>query len=97
MILEIADIRINPERAEAFEASVRLALETVFPKAKGFRGFEFKRGIESPNRYMLLLQWDTLEDHTVDFRGSPLFAEWRALVGEFFVAPPSVEHFEVVV
>jgi heme-degrading monooxygenase HmoA len=97
MILEIADIRINPERAEAFEASVSLALETVFPKAKGFRGSEFKRGIESPNRYMLLLQWDTLENHTVDFRGSPLFGEWRALVGEFFAAPPSVEHFEVVV
>jgi heme-degrading monooxygenase HmoA len=97
MILELADIRIHPERANAFETNVNVALKTIFPKAKGFLGSEFKRGIESPARYVLLLKWETLENHTVDFLGSPLFGEWRALVGEFFAAPPSVEHFEVVV
>jgi heme-degrading monooxygenase HmoA len=96
MILEHADIRIHPERAKEFETNVQLALKNIFPQAKGFRGSEFKRGIESPARYVLLLKWDTLENHTVDFRGSPLFGEWRALVGEFFAAPPSVEHFEIV-
>jgi heme-degrading monooxygenase HmoA len=96
MILELADIRINPERAKAFEANVQLALTTIFPKAKGFVSSEFKRGIESPARYVLLLKWETLENHTVDFRGSPLFGEWRALVGEFFATPPSVEHFEAI-
>jgi hypothetical protein len=51
---------------------------------------------ESLARYVLLLKWETLENHTVDFRGTTLFAEWRALVGEFFAAPPSLGHFEVV-
>ncbi len=96
MILEVADIRINPERANEFEKSVRTALDSIFPKAKGFLGSEFKRGIESPARYLLLLKWTTLENHTVDFRGSELFGEWRALVGEFFATPPTVEHFELI-
>jgi heme-degrading monooxygenase HmoA len=96
MILELADIRIHPERAMAFEANVQRALTTIFPKAKGFLGSELKRGIESPTRYVLLLKWETLENHTVDFRSSPLFAEWRSLVGEFFASPPSVEHFETI-
>jgi heme-degrading monooxygenase HmoA len=97
MILELADIRIQPERAMAFKTNVHIALNTIFPRAKGFLGSEFKRGIESPARYAHLLKWETLENHTVDFRGSPLFGEWRSLVAEFFAAPPSVEHFEAVV
>jgi heme-degrading monooxygenase HmoA len=96
MILELADIRIFPESAAKFEANVNLALKNVFPRAKGFLGSEFRRGIESPSRYVLLLKWDTLENHTIDFRGSPLFAEWRALVSEFFASPPTVEHFEII-
>ena len=52
-----------------------------------------RRGIESPDRFVLLIQWETLEDHTVAFRGGPLFAEWRAIVGPYFAAPPAVEHF----
>jgi hypothetical protein len=43
-----------------------------------------------------MIYWDTLEDHTVGFRGGPLFAQWRAIVGPFFAAPPEVEHFELV-
>jgi heme-degrading monooxygenase HmoA len=55
-----------------------------------------RHSIESPERYVLLLAWDTLEDHTVAFRASPLFHEWRGLVSEFFAQAPSVEHFEFV-
>jgi heme-degrading monooxygenase HmoA len=54
------------------------------------------KGIESPERYMLMIYWDTLENHTVDFRGGPLFAQWRAIVGPFFATPPQVEHYTLV-
>ena len=53
--------------------------------------------MESPQRYLLVIRWDSLENHTVDFRQSPAFAEWRSIVGQFFAAPPKVEHFELVV
>lgn len=97
MILEIADIRIQPGRNAEFEAAVRQGAETVVATAKGFRGYKVNRGVESPERYVLMIYWDTLEDHTVAFRGGPLFTQWRAIVGPFFAAPPAVEHFELVV
>jgi len=96
MILEIADIRIKAGMQAEFEKSVQLGLNTVFPKAKGFRGHAIQHCIESPERYVLILKWDTLEDHTVAFRGSPLFAEWRAYVADFFAHPPHVEHFDLL-
>jgi heme-degrading monooxygenase HmoA len=95
MILEIADIRITPGKGAAFEAAVRTGAETVIAQAQGFRGFKLNRGVESPDRYVLMVYWETLEDHTVGFRQGPLFAQWRAIVGPFFAAPPAVEHFEL--
>ena len=96
MILEIADIRIQPGQQAAFEKAALQGMNTVFSKAKGFRGHEVRHSIESPERYVLLLQWETLEDHTVGFRGSPLYGEWRGLVSGFFAQPPFVEHFALV-
>lgn len=96
MILEIADIRIKPGQNAAFEAAVQNALSSVVNRAQGFKGAKVNRGIESPDRYILQIFWATLEDHTVTFRQGALFAEWRALVGPFFAAPPVVEHFELV-
>ena len=64
--------------------------------ARGFKGFSVHKGIESPERYILQIFWDTLEDHTVGFRESPAFADWRAIVGPFFAAPPVVEHFTLL-
>ena len=95
MILEIADIRIQPGTNAAFEAAVRTGVETVVARAKGFAGCKVQRGVESPDRYVLMIHWATLEDHTVGFRQGPLFAQWRAIVGPFFAAPPAVEHFEL--
>ena len=54
------------------------------------------KGIESPERYVLHIEWDTLENHTVGFREGPLFAQWRAIIGPFFASPPVVEHFNLV-
>ena len=97
MILEIADIRIPPGKGKEFDAAIRQGVESVVSKAKGFRGYKVNRGIESPERYVLMIYWDTLENHTVDFRQGALFPQWRAIVGPFFAVPPSVEHFELVV
>ena len=96
MILEIADIRIQPGQQAAFDEAIQRAISTVASKAKGFQGFKVNKGIESPERYVLQIFWDTLENHTVDFRGSPAFTEWRAIVGPFFAAPPVVEHFDLL-
>ena len=96
MIIELADIRIQPGQNAAFEEAIQRGLTTVISRAKGFNGFKVNRGIESPERYLLQIFWTTLEDHTVGFRESPAFAQWRAIVGPFFAAPPSVEHFELV-
>ena len=96
MILELVDIRIQPGQQAAFDEAIGRAISTVVSKAKGFQGFKVNKGIENPERYILQIFWDTLENHTVDFRGSPAFTEWRAIVGPFFAAPPVVEHFELL-
>ncbi len=96
MILEIADIRIQPGQHLAFEAAIARAARAVVSQALGFKGFSVHRGIESAERYVLQIQWETLENHTVDFRESAAFAEWRAIVGPFFASPPTVEHFELL-
>ncbi len=96
MILEIADIRVTPGKGGEFDTAIQRGISEVASKAKGFRGFKVNRGVESPDRYILMIYWDTLENHTVDFRQGPLFPQWRAIVGPFFAAPPSVEHFALV-
>ena len=96
MILEIADIRIHPGQQAAFESAIQRGIDTVIRQANGFEGAKVNRGIESPERYVLQIFWTTLEDHTVGFRESPAFGQWRAIVGPFFAAPPVVEHFELV-
>lgn len=96
MILEHADIRIDPARAAEFEAAILRGVRTVIAQAKGFRGYKVNRSLETPGRYLLMIYWETLEDHTVGFRGSEAFTQWRAIVGPFFLQPPVVEHMELV-
>lgn len=96
MILEIADLRVDALRAAEFEVALQRGVETVIAHSKGFKGYKLNRSIESPGRYVLSIFWETLEDHTVGFRGSEAFTAWRAIVGPFFMAPPAVEHFELV-
>jgi heme-degrading monooxygenase HmoA len=91
MITEIAQIEVKPGMESEFAAGVKKAAP-LFERAKGCRGMELQRSVEKPNRYWLLVSWETLENHTVDFRGSPDFQEWRKLVGHCFAGPPQVEH-----
>jgi heme-degrading monooxygenase HmoA len=93
MVLEIADIRIHPGKQAEFEEAIQRAIATVASRAKGASNAHVKRCIETPERYILTIEWETLEDHTVGFRQGPLFAEWRGIIGQFFAQPPLVEHF----
>lgn len=96
MILELADIRIQPGQQLAFNEAIERGLRTLISGAHGFNGFKVNQGIENPERYVLQIFWAKLEDHTVGFRASPAFAEWRAIVGPFFAAAPVVEHFTLL-
>jgi heme-degrading monooxygenase HmoA len=96
MILELADIRIHPGQQEAFDAAILKGLNEVIAHAKGFGGYKVNKGIESPERYILMIFWETLENHTIDFRQSEAFTAWRAIVGPFFASPPVVEHFDLL-
>ena len=96
MILEVADIRIAPGQQAAFDEAIVRGVTTVIGQARGFRGYKVNKGVESPERYLLMIFWDTLEDHTVHFRQGPLFPQWRAIVGPFFAKPPMVEHYTLL-
>jgi heme-degrading monooxygenase HmoA len=96
MITEIAQIDVKPGMEAEFEAGVKNAAP-IFQRAKGCHGMELRRSIEKPSRYRLFIEWDTVDDHNVGFRGSPDFQEWRKLVGHCFAAPPDVEHVQQVV
>ena len=96
MILEIAQIEVKPGMEADFETGVKNA-GPVFKRAKGCTGMALQRSHEKPQRYRLFVQWATLVNHTVDFRGSPDFQEWRKLVGHCFASPPEVEHVREVV
>jgi heme-degrading monooxygenase HmoA len=95
MIIEIAQLTIRPGSERQFEAVFPTAVK-VLGGSKGYLSHELRRSMETPNRYALIVQWQTLEDHTVGFRGSPAFAEWRGHIGAFFESPPVVEHFQSV-
>ncbi|HHZ08094.1 MAG TPA: antibiotic biosynthesis monooxygenase [Rhizobiales bacterium] len=92
MITEVATVRVKQGSEEDFVAAVRKAAD-IFRRAEGCLGFGLERCIEDPAEFDVVIRWRALEDHTVGFRGSPLFAEWRALVGPHFAEPPSVKHY----
>lgn len=96
MILELVDILIHPGKQAEFDIAVRRGLKEIIAQAKGFKGFQVNKGIESPERYVVAIYWEKLENHTVDFRESPAFPAWRAIVGPFFARPPIIEHFSLL-
>lgn len=96
MIYEIAELYIKPDSHTAFQAAVAEAVP-VFKAATGCLSMRLDRDIETPDTYHLVVGWQTLDNHVVDFRGSEGFLVWRGLVGSHFALPPKVEHFETVV
>lgn len=97
MILEHVDIRILPGQQTAFEAAMARGLRTVHTRAKGMRSFQLHKCVESPDRYVMQICWERLEDHMAGYRQSPLSPEFRAIVERHFAQPPVMEHFSLVV
>lgn len=93
MVIEAVFIEVAPDAHDEFESAVRTAVETVMSRAKGFLGMSMLSGIERGDVYSLMIQWESLEDHTEGFRGSELFDEWRAIVSPFFIGAPTVDHW----
>ncbi len=87
MILEIAQIDVKAGSEPAFEAGIVKAAE-IFRAAQGCRSFAVRRSVEKPQRYRLLIEWDTLEAHTRDFTGSQAWKDYRALLSDTFESPP---------
>lgn len=95
MILEVAMLTVRAGEQSAFEAAMREAAP-VIASAAGYHGHQLQHCVETPERYLLLVRWETLEAHTVGFRGSPAFAQWREIIGGYFAEAPVVEHYERV-
>lgn len=92
MIVEHGVLPIRPGREADFEAAFAKARPLISVQP-GFLGISMSRSVESPNLYLLLVQWESVEAHTEGFRKSPEFGQWRALLHEFYDSPPVIEHF----
>ncbi len=95
MILEAAMLQVTPGREHEFEDAFRRA-SPIIAAAQGYLSHELQRCVEADGKYLLLVRWETLEDHTIGFRGSPAYQEWKALLHHFYDPFPVVEHFERV-
>jgi heme-degrading monooxygenase HmoA len=93
MVLEHAVLEVGPGREAAFEDAFGQA-QAIISNASGFRSLRLSRCLEQPNRYLLLVEWERLEDHTEGFRGSVAYQEWRRLLHHFYEPLPTVEHYE---
>ena len=96
MILESAMLSIRPGADAAFRDALVKA-RPLIASSKGFKGIEVRPCIEAPGRFLLLVWWDTLEDHTEGFRGSDRYPKWKALLHHFYDPFPVVEHFSASV
>jgi heme-degrading monooxygenase HmoA len=92
MVLEVAIIDVHPGQEDAFAVAYATAHHLV-ATTPGCRTVRMTRGIESPSRFVLLVEWDSVEAHLTNFRASERFGQWRELIGPYFAAPPVVEHY----
>jgi len=95
MVTEVADIHVTPGTEDEFVAAYRSA-HHVLATTPGCRTVRMTHCVETPNRFVLLVEWDDVEAHLNNFRATERFTTWRAAIGRFFAEPPLVEHFETV-
>lgn len=95
MILEVAILNVRPGQEAAFEQAFAEA-SPIIASMRGYISHELQRCLETSNRYLLLVQWQTLEAHTVGFRTSPGYQEWKRLLHHFYDPFPTVEHYQAV-
>lgn len=92
MILEHAILTVKDGREKEFEQAIN-KVRNLFEAIEGFLRVELRRCVETKGRYLLLVSWQTLESHTVNFRQSPEYQEWRATLYDFYASPPQIEHY----
>jgi len=95
MVLEVALIDVTPGQEAKFTAAYRAAVPEL-TGAEGCRSVRMTRGVETPSRFVLLVEWDSVDAHENNFRATDRFGRWRAAIGPFFAGPPHVEHYEDV-
>ncbi|XEC96551.1 antibiotic biosynthesis monooxygenase [Paenibacillus tarimensis] len=95
MILEVAMLQVKPGLTDEFEHNFKIA-SGIISKMKGYVNHELKKCIEDKNKYILLVRWETLEDHTIGFRGSEEYQGWKSLLHHFYDPFPTVEHYEEI-
>ncbi|MEV0006134.1 antibiotic biosynthesis monooxygenase [Micromonospora sp. NPDC050980] len=92
MVLEVALIDVTPGHEDDFAAAYAQA-RPILAGSAGCRSVRMTRGVESPTRFVLLVEWDSVEAHDANFRQTERFGRWRGLIGPYFAGPPLVEHF----
>jgi heme-degrading monooxygenase HmoA len=95
VILEVAILDLKPGVAAEFEAAFKAASK-IIATMPGYISHELQHCVENGDRYILLVRWQQLEDHTVGFRQSPEYQEWRSLLHHFYDPFPTVEHYQMV-
>jgi quinol monooxygenase YgiN len=95
VVTEIAQFTAQPGKTDELERGLRDAMP-IIRGADGCRGIVLRRCIEDPNVFVYEIEWETIEHHTVRFRGGPRFAEYRAHIAGLFVDPVVARHFETV-
>ena len=94
MVVEIAILEARPGEAENMRKGLEAARK-IISQATGYIDSTFQQGIEDPNRFVLYIKWQTVEDHTTGFRQGPLFPEWRAHWAQYMTGTPNVQHYQV--
>ena len=92
MVLEVATIDVKPGSEAAFATAYQSVSDEV-RTTPGCQWMRMTKGIESPSRFVLVVEWDSVEAHVKNFRSTDRFARWRAAITPYFAAPPLVEHF----
>jgi len=95
MILEVAILNIKPGQRSEFETAFASA-QKIISSMSGYISHDLRKSLENPDRYVLLVNWRTVEDHEIGFRGSPKYNEWRKLLHHFYDPFPEVEHYRSV-
>jgi heme-degrading monooxygenase HmoA len=95
MILEHGVLDVREGSSAEFEATFELA-KSIIAGSPGFRSLRLERCLEQPDRYVLLVEWDSVEAHEVGFRQSPAYEEWRNLLHHFYPSRPTIQHYQRV-
>ena len=95
MILEVAILDVKSGESEAFETAFSKA-QSIIASMQGYISHELQKCLDQENRYVLLVKWETLKDHTEGFRNSDEYQEWKALLHHFYEPFPEVQHYELL-